>query len=210
MWCIHCHLWGAHLPNQAANFTSTSANAASGISSKTCLGSTSWPSWFVSRSVYYSEFHSATWNGVIWSNFCVVVHFDITLNDMILEYVWIILITSDFILYHPTMYLKSRSGRKLVPRCRWLPKGTKTWRIPARCAARTCGWKLTWNSLMKSPWLFFYHVFLKFLWQGFNIRRTHNLGRHAHSEAWTEIAHHVEIPKNTVAKSVLDESSSTG
>ena len=65
----------------------------------TCfLGSTSWPSWFVSRSAYnYSEFHSATWNGVIWSNFCVVVHLDITFNDMILEYVWIFLITSDFV-----------------------------------------------------------------------------------------------------------------
>lgn len=170
----------------------------------------------------YSEFHAATWNGVLWSMIlrCSSLGY-YTLNDMILEYVWIILITSDFflrILYYPTMYLKSRSGRRLVPRCRWLPKGTKTWRIPARCAARTCGWKLTWNSLMKSPWLFFYHVFLKFLWQGFNILRTHNLGRHAHSEAWTEIAHHVEIqyvyrmfqPKNTVATSVLDESSSTG
>jgi len=46
-----------------------------------------------------SEFHSATWNGVIWSNFCVVVqvHLDITFNDMILEYVWIFLITSDFV-----------------------------------------------------------------------------------------------------------------
>ena len=112
-----------------------------------------------------------------------------------------------------------------MPRCRWLPKGTKTWRIPARCAARTCRWGIAiqHDMFLETHMELTDGVAMMCFFGVMSIRYSLNSCcngsifyeptiwvKNAHREDWTEIAHYAHIPKNTVAKSVLDESSSTG